>query len=101
MKILNKIKNLFKKSGKLSVNDNSIITSPIGEVHYFDFKYEEPTSTPTKIAAQQIGLDLVELKYDPNIVMTSGYIDFKEDIKLTPEEILFQMKKLKDLLKKF
>jgi hypothetical protein len=95
MKILNKIKDLFKKPSKLPVNDNYTIPAPIGEVHYFDFKYEEPLSKETKIAAQKIGLDLVDVKHDPNIVMTSGYLDFKEDIKLSPEEILFQMKKVK------
>ena len=102
MKILNKIKDLFKKPNKLPVNDNYTIPAPIGEVHYFDFKYEEPLSKETKIAAQKIGLDLVEVKSDPNIVMTSGYFHFEED-KIDEKEqfykdlgkTIFEMKKVK------
>jgi hypothetical protein len=94
MKILNKIKDLFKKSSKLPVSDNYIIPNPIGEVHYFDFKYEEPLSKETKIAAQKMGLDLVEAKHDPNIQMISGYIHLDEkDIAL--EKTIFEMKKIK------
>jgi hypothetical protein len=96
MKIINKIKSLFKKeNSELNVSAPVyVIPEPIGEIHYFDFKYEEPTME-TKIMAQKIGLDLVNVKRDPNMVITSGYMDFKENVELSPEEILFQMKKVK------
>jgi hypothetical protein len=49
-----------------------------------------------KIAAQKIGLDLVEAKHDPNIQMTSGYIHFEVDEKdIALEKTIFEMKKIK------
>lgn len=98
MKILTKIKNLFRKT-ETTIKDNWIFPEPMGLIHYFDSPSystkEESISMSMKIATQKIGLDLVEVKHNPNIVMESGYIDFKEDVKLSPEEILFQMKKVK------
>ena len=94
MKILNKIKDLFRKTVTPTYTPQEI-PNPIGEIHYFDFKYDLPSST--KIKAQTIGLDLVEANTNPEI--TSGYyhfeIDEKEQFYKDLEKTIFEMKKVK------
>ena len=97
--MISKIKNLFKKTEKIIWNKSEItysqMTKPTSEFTYLDFKYEEPSVMPNemKIAAQKIGLDLVELNKNSNIEMTSGYYDFKPEVNY--DEIIFQMNKIK------